>query len=905
MSNPTWTITSTKRKTKSATPFSRKRPRLNDIKGKLGSSRRPGDSQQTLTQAQWLTPPATSFEEEEIVCSEPTEKPRSTAKSTTTDRRRPLKKRDSTLTQMDFLSFPPPDDADFDDTMLPPAEPKIRALPQLDGTYDSPRKPRKRKATPSMAAPPAKRKDVPMNTESQDYQPSRRKRKVEVEDEEPSSSSRRASRRLATKKEVFSDPVQNLAYFEEAFGTTTPQNEQHKEKRGASLGYPLEIKDSLDDDDDLIYSGPTSHEPTLLPKTPKKNRAIVLSSQSPESLPPSTRRTDRRTTELPTVSQRTPLAERSVNIPLGPVSKLSPRKPRRVRKRSAKKKQKIVTLKLPKRTEPRRSPRVEDSQIDLWSIPLSSSPRQAGHRTGTGKFPQQAQNPVQVARQMNEAEIPATSQPQNVQSSPPDTEPQDTLPDIVELLGPIVPEECAGMQAEKTGEQQGTLTRDAAAEPIVRDFAFSPIKERIGHTRVPHEANDLPSESRNSSRDEVICAEEADVKDIDDADFGSPIANDTQFSVAVEYRISSPAPMEPLKPADTLSVAALELSIHSPSSTGPDRAMPMPTLAEDAEPLQTPLPLPRLVEQSTAKSPAKVVPDSEDESDEISLPNHGTSHQSSTHVSTTKLPLNDIGHSSSSASLLSTEPATPRSVHPASLHRPSQMSTQEPTQGYLNMASYPTLHVEGGSDEDKAEKITIKDSSSCHVSMTQLPQYNGQSQSQVNIDLGLDEVFHPAEDEDGDEEEGDLDLDLDPPTLRLSKKPDFVMINDDEELVTPRQQRAGSRADQNKAADVQVEDDDIDDHHEHPGGFSQKRAVADDQSPIRSSQSISIPSSPNPPQLTREYSPIPGFNNETQSNFTQNGHVTAAYIHRQHEAGVLPKWFIPQPYQVPGYTRRR
>ncbi|KIW25498.1 uncharacterized protein PV07_08664 [Cladophialophora immunda] len=63
------------------------------------------------------------------------------------------------------------------------------------------------------------------------------------------------------------------------------------------------------------------------------------------------------------------------------------------------------------------------------------------------------------------------------------------------------------------------------------------------------------------------------------------------------------------------------------------------------------------------------------------------------------------------------------------------------------------------------------------------------------------------------------------------------------------------------------------------------------------SSELSLPSSPEqPPPLQRQYSPIPGFNNDTQSNFTQNGHVNAAYIHHQRESGVFPKWFMPTPY---------
>ncbi|KAG9789442.1 hypothetical protein ABEF93_000171 [Exophiala dermatitidis] len=946
MSTPAWTITRTKRKTKSLTPAPRKRPRVNDIKGESNRSRRASDSQRTLTQAQWLTPP-TSFEEEDKQPEREHAAERRRTPATKT-RRAPLK-RNTTLTQMDFLSFPPPDDADFDDTMLPPVEPGATHPPQLDGTYDSPRKPRNCKGTgtSSTAKPSSKRRKPPLHNESQDYKPSTRKRKSEVSNDLPSSPPRRSSKRLATKNEVFSDPVQNLAYFEEALGVTTPKKPE-KETRN-KLPIPLEIRDSVDDDViDLESAPPMKYGQTLLPQTPRRNRAIILSSQSPESLPPSTRRTQKKPTELPALSQRTPLAERSVNIPVAPVMKRSPFKAGRGSKRL---KSRIVTLKLPKRGQSR----VADSQANLWSIPSSSSPHQPSKQSKKTTAPTHEKE--QVAASFGEAEIPATSQVQTVKSSPPDIESEDSLPELSDLVGAKPPTERQG--CEDTAEHQAPSEDKTASDPIVRDFAVTPRPARIQTER------DLPATGEPSQLlGDQTGHPDQDVDmnlEVDDDDLGSPIANDTQFNVDVVHRISSP----PLLPSHVEDSAEDPHHHVPPSSSGipsTSLAAPVSSQADIPNPPQTPMPLPRLVGSSTSRSPAKVVLDSEDEADEVAFPRPALLHRSSTHVSTTKVPLNDIiPPRPSSPTLPSSKTATPKSVFPASLPHPSQMSTQEATQGYLNMSSYPPQQAGGlgsSSEDHKAEKITIKDSSSCQVSMSQLPQYTGSqpSQSQVKIELGLDEAFNngavAVEDED---EEGDLDLD---PPSTLPSRSDHVRLSEYREIevededttataataataaaaaaaATPVQRRktralvsSGRKArevvETGSGAEIGIEIEEPKAHAKDKGedgsdDGDQGVVVNDDndndnetKSPsVRpSQQSISlsisdIPSSPQPTPLQREYSPIPGFDNETQSNFTQNGHVTAYYIHRQHEKGILPEWFIPKPYQVPGYTRRK
>ncbi|KAL2416742.1 hypothetical protein ABEF95_004111 [Exophiala dermatitidis] len=948
MSTPAWTVTRTKRKAKSLTPAPRKRPRVNDIKGESNRSRRASDSQRTLTQAQWLTPP-TSFEEEDKQPEREHAAERRRTPATKT-RRAPLK-RNTTLTQMDFLSFPPPDDADFDDSMLGPVGQGATLPPQLDGTYDSPRKPRNRKGTgtPSAAKPSSKRRKAPLHNESQDYNPSTRKRKSEVSNDVPSSPPRRSSKRLATKNEVFSDPVQNLAYFAEALGVTTPKKPE--KETGNKLPIPLEIKDSVDDDViDLESASPLKYGQTLLPQTPKRNRAIILSSQSPESLPPSTRRTQKRSTELPALSQRTPLAERSVNIPIAPVLKRSPYKAGRAPKRL---KTRIVTLKLPKRGQSR----VADSQANLWSIPSSSSPHQASKQSK--KTMAQTHEKEQVAASFGEAEIPATSQVQTVKSSPPDIESEDSLPELSDLVGAKLPTERQG--CENGPEHQAPSEDKTASDPIVRDFAVAPrpAKSQIGWdlgstSRLPGEPSQLlGDQTGHPDRDEDM-----NLKG-DDDDLGSPIANDTQFNVDVVHRISSP----PLLPSHVEDSAEDPHNNAPPPSSGiplttlHSNAPPVSSQADVPNPPQTPMPLPRLVGSSTTRSPAKVVLDSEDEADEVAFPRPALLHRSSTHISTTRVPLNDIVPPRPSSPTLpsSSKTATPKSVFPASLPHPSQMSTQEATQGYLNMSSYPPQQageLGSSSEDDKAEKITIKDSSSCQVSMSQLPQYTGgESQSQVKIELDLDEAFNnEVVDHEDEDEEGDLDLD---PPSTLPSRSGRVGLGDYREIeiededttanaaaaaaaATPVQRRKtrtlGSSGGKTKAPEVekiggevvgveearaahasQKEDGhgrDDRDRGVHVNDDNDNDNETESPSVRPSQQSISlsisdIPSSPQPTPLQREYSPIPGFDNETQSNFTQNGHVTAYYIHRQHEKGILPEWFIPKPYQVPGYTRRK
>jgi hypothetical protein len=546
---------------------------------------------------------------------------------------------------------------------------------------------------------------------------------------------------------------------------------------------------------------------------------------------------------------------------------------------------KVVVLKPPKRKQGRKISRIEDSQINIYSIPSSSPQVQQGPKV---KKPS-GQATAAGERPANEAEIPGTSQVQGLQSSPPAAT-QESLPSLQDIVS-------GGRSAARdAGDERSRDPLPAVPQPgdespvFVRDFAAQPLETTI----IAGDDSDPVAEEKSnknvSPAGDILSREDVPAA-ADEVDFGSPIANDTQFNVDVENRVSSPVPPAIETPGKgEKNVNAITLSSSSPT---PESRRTIHTVdaqterQEEDEPPQTPMPVPRLVESPIMRT-HEVDMDLGDDSDEVALPKSGLLHRSSTHVSTTKVPLNDTVQQSSSSPVLSAKITTQKSIHPASIPRPSQMSTQEATQAFANMSSYPQR-----ADAEITQRITIKESSSYPVPISQLPQYTGRSQSQYNVDLGVHEVF------DSEDEE---DLDLDPPSL--PPRPEKTSF-DDRELATPRRSRNSGAPDTTRATGGDDDDASNSPNQHMSQSHSQARDIDATESPLQSSQAVSIPSSPNPPALQRQYSPIPGFNNDTQSNFTQNGHVTAAYIHRQREAGVMPKWYIPQPYQVPGYTRRR
>ncbi|KIW10821.1 hypothetical protein PV08_10120 [Exophiala spinifera] len=853
MSKEPWAITSTKRKAQSATPAPRKRPRCHDVESKDDKHT---INQQTLTQVQWVTPVPTSFERSDSLEDIP--QPR-------TARSRKLKKRNSTLTQMDFFSFPPPDHDDLDDDMMLPTQQQQSNLPQLDGSYESPRRPRKRKSIQHATARPAKRKSATTTLNSQEYLPRRKGGNKSGVETEQSVTPRRVSSRIASRQALSSDAAENLRYFQQALGIPEASRRDRGLPRSPA---PLEIKDSVDEGEEIVFNDSRAHQSMPL-RTPEKSRMVILSSQSPESLPPSTRRSKANTFKANIVSLRTPLAERSVNYSLSP-SKGTTRKLRGAAKRSPGK-GKVVVLKLPKRKPFQPRTRTDNHEAGLWSIP-SSSPQLRQLQVDE---PQSEQTILSHASGVDkpdiEPEIPGTSQGQALLSSPLAVLTQDSLPDLADIVG-----SRGGAVDEAKGNTSRELDLEDEESPVlVRDFAVAPMTTGLEVSRSHTAIN-------KGFHDEVPLDGGADGLegdlDVDEVDFGSPIANDTQFNFRLENRISSPSQPSPA-PGGNVGTNAATPRVPSPTPHGHSRRPSTIGQSLDEEiPPQTPLPRPRLVESPCKWTPTVQGCEAEDPK-EVALPTPALMHHSSTVVSITKVPLNDtLQQSSSSSPPLFRRATTQKSIHPASIPHPSQISTQEATQASPIMSSYPQRH--DAEITQRPDQITIKDSSSIRVPLSQLPQYTGNSQSQYNARSGIDEVLDS-------EDEGDLDLD--PSSL---PSPPRKTPSNDRELIPPR----GS-------IDTIKEEDDH--YRDDSQNVSQLQTHGEaDTTPIRSSQAISISSSPSPAPLQREYSPIPGFNNETQSNFTQNGHVTAAYIHRQREAGNIPKWYVPQPYQVPGYTRR-
>ncbi|EXJ54546.1 hypothetical protein A1O7_09887 [Cladophialophora yegresii CBS 114405] len=893
-----WSITSTKRKFKSGllpTPAARKRRRVSEAPDGTKPART--KSQRTLTQARWLTTLPPSYNDGDMQLLDEGQLRNGQQKR---ESRRNVKKRDSTLTQIGFFGFPPSEQQDFDHTMV--TSPEGRAVPQLDGTHDSPRKPRARKVTPAVAVSSSKRRAAPESQE--EYKSRTRKRKSEPAEQQPSGSAKRKSRRLATKNEVFSDPVQNFDYFAQALPSPAPVDKD--ENTDEPFNYPLEIKDSTEIDEDPLPEPRPASRPSLLPETPKK--CIVLSSQTPESLCASTRRTKGRICETPTKAQRTPLAERSTNVPVYNTSRKAGTRGRTPKRHSPKRK--VIVLKLPKRNQQRHATRIEDSQ-NLWSIP-SSSPK-----PGTNPTPPPLAAVVRGTE--GELEIPATSQAQGTQESPVGS--QDSLPSFANLFSAL------GSGGAKIGTGAHPHSPGAFVEKgegiIVRDFAaVAPCSDpRPGSTDAEHPRSPslqvklAPELCNFTDRTSNISDE-----DFEQLDFGSPVANDTQFNVQVQHRVSSPLP---LKRAPGTPEAVIDHSrpstptLHAAGVTfghGPD------TYLSDTERVgssQSPIPAPRLVPRSSVDPDHAGVVLDDDDLNEVPLPRtpvfiHPASIRRTT---STQAPLNDASIDSSSPRLRPVRSNTQKSIHPASIPHPSQMSTQEPTQAFLPPSSMP----QNGYDDSmgRPETFKIKDSSSSSVHMSQIPR------NRESNPTGL-EAGESLSLENGWEDEGDLDLD--PPsspiqpsqTPRPQAKPlqrplETIPTSRESEMTTPAlTSGTTSSPPVQRHSDLGNDSDPVHDSQLSPSSKPRRsgpvrRQDMSDDSHIQGSQpSDSLPSTPDkPPPLRKQYSPIPGFNNETQSNFTQNGHVTAAFIHRQREAGLYPTWFVPTPYQVPGYTRRK
>ncbi|KAJ9652381.1 hypothetical protein H2198_008350 [Neophaeococcomyces mojaviensis] len=884
---------------------------------------------------------------------------------------RRVKKRDSTLTQMDFFSNRDEDDETFDDSMLEQDSGEMAmwlALPAFDGTHDTPAKP-----APKTQAQSSRRRSDQVSIgrshdmkeekrEERQQNQSRKRRKLD-NSTAPDIANRRRSGRLAAasaSKEV----APGLSVEERA------ANQSLVNKENASATRPvLEIADSTDflepsqgrlqpstthsprgktnipakkpvlEIQETVFFEPgperSRQTPMYLPVTPSKPKDRIPSSQSPESIILSTQK-----------SKRRPLAELSTNVQLSPSKpvKLSPMKSS-VRKSP---KRKVCVLKIPSKATLPRQARIEDSQHDVYSLqPTSSVDR--SHNTinaekidkGSPSTPSPARTPGPAAR---EFDVDVAIEPSPTPKQTMDT--QKSLPDIVELLGFSSP------QSKKTVSMPSDPPKSLQEAPPQVVSGLASAEQRDHGTAV--------------ANNRVVCLDNEPVNMIPElgevttdelSDLGSPIPNETQFDRKLFERILSPT-----APSQEETVRRRK-EISPPMLMSSKTSIPATTLCK------TPLPTPRLIHTSPTRSVGR--PNSSRETaspiNTTAVRTQSTQERPLSNVEIARVPLKDVVLSDkhqSSSPLLPPPPLpasfTQKSVHPASMPHPSQVSTQAPSQGYW-MSSAPQSVLLPR--EAEVERITIKDSSSVPARLSQYQRHNTQDNDNDLVDLS-------------DQED---DLDLDPasfrPPLHLTKHLTIdteatTVIADESLTQTPTQKpqtrtsllkrksttqsspiilNATTRSQRDARLEVialtsssssplrpqrqlgQAAKPNKDTHTPTPRPQKRKRDITPTHSTsskrsrtvstihltpqkpaqvsaahvpspanrfLSSPTSSSIASTPSPRPLKRRYSPIPGFDNETQSDFTQGGHVTAAHVHRMREDGLLPPDFVPKPYKA-------
>lgn len=763
-------------------------------------------------------------------------------------------KQDSTLTQMGWvdtnLSDHILDTGALEKDLLAPT--KLAPDVSVQTRQVSSEKSSELQASRDMAPPASKsvgakkrRKVSEAQPESQEHQPSqpRKRRKVETIDQ-----SRTNPRRTA---------------------------------KVADFKPPLVIADSTDFADIL----PEQLSTDVQPKTPTKNRDRIPSSQTPESIKPSTRKKS---------TKRQPLAELSTNgqnSPLKPVSLPSPKK-------ASPKRSKICTLKVPPPALLPRSDRQERDQSDIWSVVATSSNTKSS-----------SPNPVEGPT--NSFDPGATPTLADVIRSEPASVSNDTQKSLPDL---------------------DTIFRNPSSrKKVAPETEHVPLGDNIVGTKFQlyperEAVNVLPE------LDQVRADEECD------SELGSPLKNDTQFVKGLNERLSSPSPTLDDK-------EELELLPATIQKASPKRKGLLGTSRATFPIVLSPLPAPRLV-----KSPAALLRRHPSSSTIETLPSVSTPQLSSSprraleRVRIVQVPLNDTAEyqkSSSSPALPSATLPSQRHVFPASIPRPSQVSTQAPsTQDFL--PTTPGSISRKTTNQSLIEQIAISESSSVPKLLSQL-HYHNNPMSNNPLDQYDDDSMDDVED------------DLNPSTCPDTKpryKEDLgeIRLTETQDETTQSSTQASRRrttlrrqattqsspivvgATTRSQRDAKLEIIDIssssqinrpglsitDDEktpkathiESHTGAFveSNKATTADpgleEQNQTASNELLSSPTlssvgSPSPPRaLKRKYTPIPGFDNDTQSDFTQNGHITAAYIHRAREDGLLPLNYTPKPYQV-------
>lgn len=720
-----WVVRTTKRKSLASVPNPRERRRtFQNAEDGLGSVRcRP--HQQTLTQIQFVPRRPQDDRNDEI-------ETRTTMTKRAQVRRNGgrVQKRNSTLTQMDFLATsafhdnnedgltPLPDDGNIQDGE--------RGFMQLDGSGDLP-SPRRQRGTPFAGKSMSKRKSTPVvSQESQDFRPPQKKRKTSGEaTADNSEHRRRTSSRVASVKATRSISLLSARYGEDN-GDISESFETPSIGPRAAAAAPHE------QDSPALLQGPSwpawdqQNQPpsphkiprASFPRTPSKKKDVVPSSWSPDSLPSSTRRRNGRGADNHVLSQeRSPLKERSVNVQLSRWRRDSKESSLNCLQRPSPPKRKIRVLKHPRHKLQQEQAPVENVKAvpknSRWIL-SSSSPK------------------------LEESEKPLVIPIPEVRDSNEDSEPSQPTTQLLQSLMMEVEDSVEEDDIEIPGTSQLSRQRALVSSRSAMQIQerVSSIRELLGLRGAREEATSLQETKKENSPGHSDVAVKN--RETDYAQRRAPQSPKMGFKQDKPRSVKSPGAAYVADSEEEGSVFALSpgSSIANSTQFNAELAERIPTSSADA----TPSP-PATPSRRKSFSPSSQL----NHEIELSLPRPRLVHQPSAYSTTTKVvPLNDTS-SSPSVPL----PSNPRTVYPASLPRPSQVSTQDATQPYLSLSSMPLAPVSSPTGSRPAT-ITIKDSSSAPRPLRDIPwerHSQSQPQSQLDVNVGLDDCLD-AEDDD-------------------------------------------------------------------------------------------------------------------------------------------------------------
>lgn len=900
--------TGTKRKrTAGGTPAPRKRARTSTPHARTAPRRR-NPKQSTLTQIDFVKSSSFSSIEDQVAHFEPIVEPPALSREGTTK-----SFRDSTLTQLDFVTTAP--SAGKPDVFSAIEEPVVARPPRVtkrESTLTQMEYFRDTETTSTIyddndermsRFPDELRKPilppVPQFDSATEHEAS-----AVLEDESMPPPAKSRLKKKSSTKNIESqeyEPTQSSKKRNVAGSTSVPAtNRRRSARRNADDGQPIRppllVQDTTDFDTQEILQ-----QKALLPSTPVKSRGSIPSSQTPESIKISTR-------------QRKPLGEISVNLQISPLK--SAKKNRSENryspvKKPSPKRSKICTLKVPSKAFLPRGSK-DDSQADTWSLQPTSSPK----KSNSSRKKRLRAQPVAA----NQPSIAVGPQDEQLGSDPPivanrpvidavERASQESLPDLSEIF--------------RNPRSKATKTKTWQILPL------SDTSDNVLQT------GEIPPNSTENTTNMVpeIDNSEAD----EDFDFGTPIRNDTQFVTDLVQRVSSPLPSSEIRAPEAHEPDHLATS----APTAIDFASAPQLIRAGSEIMISPFQVPRLV-PSPARQLSKISTKSTLESFSAGARSRKRTSQI---VRTTQVPLNDTEeyrNTSSSSPRLPPVPQddTQRSIRPAPLPRQSQISTQAPsTQGLVLTPTGGTMPALRTQDDGSPQRIVIKDSSSSfrrRISQLQdKHDHNHDDEFDLMDDLDLDpstmpplihqdEPDRPREKEDditqtptqksrystlkrrATTQESPIILGATTRSQRDAKLEVIALPSSSQPQVPPRTSQKMPRVPPilpyPKFAPIVESRASIDDNTlGERGSRPEEEDVLDHDIMEEDPPSSSIPTSdlsPSPPRtLKRKYSPIPGFDNDTQCDFTQNGHITAAYIHRGRDEGWLPKDYVPKPYK--------